>query len=73
MLMQMLLLGYRVREVPAVMHARESGKSMHSGLKPVWYMFRMLFSMLTVVFRVKVLRLDVVSKNMERQPKVKEQ
>jgi len=73
MLMQMLLLGYRVREVPAVMHARESGKSMHSGLKPVWYMLRMFFSMLTVVFRVKVLRLDVVPKNIERQPKVKEQ
>jgi len=60
MLMQMLLLGYRVREVPAVMHARENGESMHSGLKPVWYMLRMLFSMLTVVFRIKVLRLDMV-------------
>lgn len=59
MLMQMLLLGYRVEEVPAVMHSRESGDSMHSGLKPVWYMFRMLFSMLTVVFRTKILRMDL--------------
>lgn len=59
MLMQMLLMGYRVKEIPAVMHARECGVSMHSGLKPVWYMLRMLFSMLTVVFRTKVLRMDV--------------
>ncbi len=73
MLMQMLLLGYRVREVPAVMHARKCGKGMHSGFEPGWYMLRMFFSMLTVVFRVKVLRLDVVPKNIERQPKVKEQ
>ncbi len=60
MLMQMLLLGYRVQEVPAVMHARESGESMHSGLKPVWYMLRMVFSMLTVIFRIKILRMDMV-------------
>lgn len=59
MLMQMLLLGYCVKEVPAVMHARESGASMHSGLKPAWYMLRMLFSMLTVVFRTKILRMDM--------------
>jgi len=59
MLMQMLLLGYRVREVPAVMHVRKSGQSMHSGLRPGWYMLRMLFSMLTVVFRIKILRLDM--------------
>lgn len=61
MLMQMLLLGYRVREVPAVMHVRKSGQSMHSGLRPGWYMLRMLFSMLTVVFRIKILRLDLTS------------
>ncbi len=65
MLLQMLLLGYRVKEVPAVMHARESGESMHRGLKPVWYMLRMLFSMLTVVFRIKVLGLDMAPKNIE--------
>ncbi len=62
MLMQMLLLGYCVKEIPAVMHARQSGESMHSGLKPVWYMFRMLFSMLTVIFRIKILRLDRIPK-----------
>lgn len=59
MLMQMLLLGYHVEEIPAVMHARENGNSMHSGLKPAWYMLRMLFSMLTVIFRTKILRIDL--------------
>ena len=31
---------------------------MHSGLKPVIYMFRMVFSIIGVVFRVKVLKID---------------
>lgn len=59
MLMQMLLMGYRVKEIPAVMHAREIGASMHSGLKPVWYMLRMLFSLLTIIFRTKILGIDM--------------
>ena len=58
MLVQMLLLGFQVTELPAVMYARTADKSMHSGLRPVWYMFRMLFSMAAVVFRVKVLKID---------------
>ncbi len=56
MIMQMLLLGFRVKEVPAVMHVRQSGTSMHSGLKPVVYMIRMFFSILAVVFKIKVLK-----------------
>lgn len=59
MLIQMLLLGFQIREVPAVMHARAAGVSMHSGLKPVVYMFRMLYSILAVSFRIKVLKMDV--------------
>ena len=59
MLMQMLLLGFRIREVPAVMHARTEGVSMHSGLKPIIYMFRMTFSMFSVWIREKILKLDV--------------
>lgn len=59
MLIQMLLLGFQIREIPAVMHARMSGVSMHSGLKPVVYMFRMFFSILAVCFRVKVLKMDI--------------
>lgn len=56
MIMQMLLLGYRIEEIPAVMHVRTEGSSMHSGLKPILYMFRMFFSILAVVFRIKVLK-----------------
>lgn len=56
MVMQMLLLNYHLKEVPAVMHARTDGQSMHSGLEPVSYMMRMFLSVLAVVFRIKVLR-----------------
>lgn len=55
MIIQMLLLGYRMEEIPAVMHSREHGVSMHSGLKPVVYLFRMIFSIMAVIFRIKVL------------------
>ncbi len=58
MVMQMLLLGFQVTEMPAVMHARTDGKSMHSGLEPVRYMLRMVLSVLTVVFRMKVLKFN---------------
>ena len=40
------------------MHARKEGKSMHSGLKPFWYMLRVMFSVLVVLFRVSVLKMD---------------
>lgn len=59
MIMQMLLLGYRVREIPAVMHPRLEGVSMHSGLKPVIYMFRMTISIIAVWIREKILKIDV--------------
>ena len=58
MIIQMLLLGFRVDEIPAVMHIRSAGKSMHSGLKPFLYMFRMIFSIFAVVFRIRVLHMD---------------
>lgn len=56
MILQMLLLGFVVVQVPATMYARTDGKSMHSGLKPVWYMLRMFFSMLSVLFRIRILK-----------------
>ena len=33
MIIQMQLLGFRIDEIPAVMHARSCGTSMHSGFK----------------------------------------
>lgn len=59
MIMQMLLLGFQVREVPAIMHPRTEGVSMHSGLKPIVYMFRMTFSIIAVWIREKLLKMDV--------------
>ncbi len=59
MIMQMLLLGFRVVEIPAVMHARTEGVSMHSGLKPVIYMFRMVFSLVAVWVRIRIYKVDV--------------
>lgn len=56
MIMQMLLLNFRLVEIPAVMHVRTEGQSMHSGLEPVCYMLRMCLSVPSVVFRIKVLR-----------------
>ena len=41
-----------------VLHPRTAGVSMHSGLKPIWYMLRMFFSVLAVIFRCKVLKVD---------------
>lgn len=63
MVLQMILLGYQVREIPAVMHPRVTGKSMHSGLKPIIYMFRMFFSTMAVYVRIHVLKLDAGGKN----------
>lgn len=58
MIMQMLLLKYRVEEIPALMHVRMEGVSMHSGLKPIVYMFRMMFSITAVWIRIKLFHVD---------------
>ena len=58
MIILMMLIKFRVVEVPAVMHTRVEGKSMHSGLKPFWYMLRVLFSVCVVLFQTKVLKMD---------------
>ena len=63
MIMQMLLLGFRVEEIPAVMHARTDGVSMHSGLKPFIYMFRMVFSITAVWLRIKLFHVDAEAAN----------
>ncbi|HOJ32448.1 MAG TPA: glycosyltransferase family 2 protein [Candidatus Hydrogenedentes bacterium] len=32
---------FRIAEAPVIMHAAQPGKSIHSGLKPVYYLFKM--------------------------------
>jgi glycosyltransferase involved in cell wall biosynthesis len=54
MIIQMLLLGYRIKEVPAIMHERTMGVSMHTGLiKQLTYMLIMPLSILSVTLRAK--------------------
>ena len=67
MIIQIILLRFRIDEIPAVMHTRIEGKSMHAGLKPIVYMFRMTFSILAVVFRVKVLKIDAGAGEMDEK------
>lgn len=54
MIVQMLMLGYRIVEIPSVMHERQAGESMHSGIwKPLVYMMVMPLSVMAVYFRLK--------------------
>lgn len=49
MLIQMLLLGFKIQEIPAIMHERSAGVSMHSGLlKAGKYMIFMTLSTLKI-------------------------
>lgn len=65
MLAQMLLLGFKVRQIPAVMHYRNGGKSMHANLlKAGVYMMRMTLQLVAVWVRIRILKIDV---NMARR------
>lgn len=50
-LISLHLAGFRIREVPVHMSASASGKSMHSGIKPVYYVFKMLLSICVTLLR----------------------
>ncbi|HOV79239.1 MAG TPA: glycosyltransferase family 2 protein [Bacillota bacterium] len=52
-LINMILSNYRVREIPADVKDRYSGKSMHTGYKTIFYFFKMLVSILVVLLRKK--------------------
>ena len=72
MLIQMILLGYRIEEVPAVMHERETGTSMHSGIfNAAIYMAHMFFSICAVLLRVLVLKAEVLSAQGKRGQKAR--
>ena len=43
--------GLKIAEVPVVMHPRTSGRSMHSGLKPLFYIYKMFLSILVTLLR----------------------
>lgn len=50
-LISLHLAGFRIREVPVRMNASATGKSMHSGIKPVYYVFKMLLSICVTLLR----------------------
>ena len=54
MLTQMALLGFQIKEIPAVMHQRTAGRSMHFGIiEPILYMCVMVFSTNNIFIRSK--------------------
>lgn len=53
-LIQMLLMKFRIKEVPATMRQREAGVSMHAGWKPIVYMMQIMLSIFIVMLRHKL-------------------
>jgi len=43
-------MGFKIMEIPVVMYENKTGQSMHSGLKPLYYVVKMLLSIFTVLF-----------------------
>jgi glycosyltransferase involved in cell wall biosynthesis len=43
--------GFRIREVPVWMFPSENKKSMHSGWKPIYYVFKMFLSIMVTLMR----------------------
>lgn len=51
MLITLNLAGFRIREIPVRMFANPTGKTMHSGAKPLYYMFKMCLSIVVTLLR----------------------
>lgn len=54
-LLTLNLAGFRIREIPVRMFANTDGKSMHNGLKPLYYIFKMLLSIFVTLLRSRSL------------------
>jgi glycosyltransferase involved in cell wall biosynthesis len=62
MIIQMILLGFRVTEIPSTMRERAAGVSMHAGiLKPLIYMIIMPLSIISVYSRVRTGRQKAIT------------
>lgn len=51
MLITLNLAGFRIREIPVRMFANPTGKTMHSGAKPLYYMLKMCLSIFVTLLR----------------------
>lgn len=55
LIIEMLLLGYKVKEVPVKMRLREAGESMHGGiLKPIKYMINMIYEIFFILITTPI-------------------
>ncbi|PLX85629.1 MAG: glycosyl transferase family 2 [Desulfuromonas sp.] len=61
MLVTLNLAGFRIQEVPVRMLANEEGKTMHGGLKPLYYIFKMFLSISVTLMRSRKFYRKVVS------------
>ncbi len=43
-------LGFQTTEIPVIMYEDQTGKSMHSGLRPLYYVIKMMLSIFSVLF-----------------------
>lgn len=52
LVIEMLLLGYQIKEIPVEMKLREAGESMHGGIiKPIKYMVNMLYTIVFIIIQ----------------------
>lgn len=52
LIIEMLMGGYKVDEVPVKMRSRENGESMHGGIiKPIKYMIKMFYTIIIILIR----------------------
>lgn len=60
LVIEMLLLGYKIEEVPVKMRLREVGESMHGGIiKPIKYMIQMFYSIFFVIISTRIVKKKV--------------
>ena len=55
-IIHMLKCSYKIREIPVIIRQRAEGKSMHSGIKPVYYLVKVFLSILISLLRDKLNR-----------------
>lgn len=52
LIIELLLDGYKIKEVPTQMRAREFGTSMHKGIiKPIKYMIKVIYTIVIIILR----------------------
>jgi len=43
--------GFKIQEIPVIMYERKGGRSIHSGLSPLYYIFKMMLSLFVNILR----------------------